>query len=734
VLALVVLLGLGMRRGYVLLAAVAGFLWATAAIAAHLADRLPPALNGSDVAVTGWIDDFPRAVSAESSFSLRVTATEQLATPRRIRLTWYQVPAPLTAAEGLCLVVRLHRPRGLVNPGGFDYERWALAQGYGASGYVRSGRSCAVAAGGAARVWLGLRATLAERIERAAGDDDAAALLTALVLGARHRFSDRHWDVLRRTGTSHLFAISGLHVGLIAALVFFVVRWLWLRLPMTLAVHDLEAAVAASLLIAALYAALAGFTVPTQRALLMLVVAGAAIIERKQLASASALASALAFVLIWDPMAPLGVSFWLSFLAVALLIFMAQCERRGEPSRGIRRALAAFGTLARLQWGLTLGLVAATLYFFGQLSLLSPLVNLLAVPAFSIVLVPLALADALLLALVEPAPAALQQWVNALAQGTWLVLERAAGLHWAALTLPRPAWWASGVAFLGVLCLVPGVPPLPGRGLAGLALLALLEGFGARPEEGQARVTVLDVGHGLAVLVATRRHALLYDTGPRYRSGFDAGAAIVLPAIKALGITRLDRVLVSHGDNDHAGGLRAVLASEPGAQLLVGADVRAPEAELCHRGQQWRWDGVQFSVLHPPADYAASGNNGSCVLRIVTGAGAVLLAGDLEAPGEAALLAAQEALNAEVVVVPHHGSATSSTAAFVRAVAARFAVVSAGFDNRWGFPKPAIRERWRQSGADVLVTGERGAVTIEMGRLPLRVATARGGRRRYWRN
>jgi competence protein ComEC len=246
---------------------------------------------------------------------------------------------------------------------------------------------------------------------------------------------------------------------------------------------------------------------------------------------------------------------------------------------------------------------------------------------------------------------------------------------------------------------------------------------------------VLDVGQGLAVLVETRGHRLLFDAGPTFSSGFDTGADIVLPALAAGGRRGLDMLLVSHADNDHAGGAPAIAAAFPDAVVLAGPDVAGADlvdmrSDVCALGQSWQWDGVRFAVLHPAPAFPARGNDSSCVLKVETEGGALLLTGDIEQRGEAALAGA--ALAADVVVVPHHGSATSSSPALVAATGARYAVVSAGWANRWGFPRADVRARWSAAGAAVVVTGDAGAIHVALGRYGVVVHAERDGRHRYW--
>jgi competence protein ComEC len=730
-LVLLALLALRHARFLPLLWLAAGAAWTSSSAGERLAERLPFARLSADFALTGVVASFPSAAPGQITFAVAVAEPRPLDVPARVRLTWYDPPAGVAPGDSLRVTARLRPPRGARNPGGFDYERWLLVEGYGATGYVRDGVVAGPGGGLAAR-WLRFRGVLAERIGAAAGDADAAALVTALALGERFRFTEQHWSDFRRTGTSHLVAVSGMHVALLGLVVFALLRWAWLRLPAPLASYDLEAAAAASVLATFYYAALTGFAVPAQRSLVMIAVALAALVARRAVSPLQLLAATLLAVLVFDPFAPLAASFWLSFVAVAVLLVLAaprplMSDTRGLIARGRDGALA----FVRLQWWIGLALVPLTVAYFGEVSVVGPLVNLVAIPLFNLVLVPLTVLATIglsfdaLAAHVAPLVAA----VGYLASITVKCLHAVATLPGAANAVPLPPWPALAVAACGVALAVAG-GALPGRRLAWLALLPLFVPALRLPEAGTARAVVLDVGHGLAVLVETRHHRLLFDAGPVSRSGFDAGAEVVVPALQAAGRRGLDRLVVSHADSDHAGGAAAVVAAFPGVDVRKGPDVTTLPGHVCQRGQQWQWDGVRFAILHPGADFAARGNDSSCVLLVTAGAATLLVTGDVERLGENALLT--QPVAADVVVVPHHGSATSSSPAFVAAVGARVAIVSAGFANRWGFPRPEVRQRWEQGGSAVVVTGEAGAVSVVLGPEGAAVSTERDGRHRYW--
>ena len=709
---------------------VIGFLWTAYRVDQQLQTDLSAAMIGRDSWVAGWVDGFPNHATGQVTFSLRLAFEDRpIGVPPRLRLTWYDPPIEIEAGVALRVLVRLKEPRGLSNPGGFDYERWLFSEGYGATGYVREGGLLQDAPVTLSRWWVRARLDLARKIAAASPGADAPVLLTALALGERGGFDERHWEGLRRTGTSHLVAISGLHIGLVAALCFYLIRRLWLRLPGVLAHYDLQSAAFVSFSCAALYAAVAGFAVPTQRALLMLTVAYLAVLTRRFVSMTAGLSTALLFVLLWDPLTLISASFWLSFIAVALL------WQLGQGGAVLPRTANRLGSVLRktvgVQWGICLGLAPVVVLFFGELSIVSPLVNFVAIPLFSLILVPLTLLATLTLSVDFLGPYLIYA-AGVLAQSVWWTLDFVAGWSWSAVRLPQIDRWQYIVAVIGVMFALP-VHPFPGRYLSALAILPLLVVRTDGPDPGVAVTTVLDVGHGLAVVVETNRHVLLYDTGPRYRSGFDSGREIVLPALRALGRNRLDTIVVSHADTDHSGGAGAVIDSYPQALVIAGPDVALTGASGCQAGQSWTWDGVEFSFLHPPANFTPLGNDSSCVLKVGTRAGTLIITGDIESLGERALLSGVPDLQADVAIVPHHGSATSSTPALVNSMNARYAVVSAAYSNQWDFPRPEVRARWEASGAELVTTGDSGAITVVLGAAAEpRLTARRDRRRRYW--
>lgn len=700
-----------------------------------LDERLSPELEGPSITVTARIASFPETRAA----ALRFVAepVDEPALPSRIRLSWYDAPALPAVGETWRLTARLRRPRGFANPAGFDYELWLTRQRIGAVGYVVEdpGNERLAAFGVDRRSALRRRAV--ERISSVAGDDDAAAVLMAVTVGARHSISAAQWERYAVSGTSHLMAISGLHIGLAAAAAY-VLGWLMLAtVCRNRSIRDLAAMTA--MLVAGVYADISGFAVPARRALLMTLAALAAFLLRRQPAPEKVIAVTCLAVFAADPLAIHAPGFKLSFAAVAILLWLAR-QRVFEPDAvapsPAGRAAAALRRLAVLQVCLLLGLFPMTASIFGRVPWAAPLVNLIALPVFNAVTVPAALLG---LALSGPLSPAGDLLLGAAWQSVrfilWLV-EQAAAWQPAGTEVAAPTGGMHLVVLLPALWAV--LPPgFPGRKLALVAAVAACLHRPPSPPAGCLELTVLDVGQGLAVMIRTQRRTLVYDTGPDFRGGGDAGRLVVVPYLKRIGAERVDLLVVSHHHDDHAGGAASLLDALDVRQILVGgAPLRAlrhPQIG-CRSGQAWRWDGVRFSVMHPGLYPLTSDNDASCVLEIAAGAHKVLLAGDIESPVERHLARTSALTPVDIVVVPHHGSATSSAPAFVQALQPAVAIVSAGYRNRWGFPKEDVVQRWEAVGAQVVNTALSGAVQYRVcaDRQPELAWAHRIRHRKYW--
>lgn len=686
-------------RGRALWSAIAlGMLFASWQAQRALDQRLPPDRHGETLWVEGMVASIPErtgVVGGGAIWRFRFD-TRQADIPRRLRVSWYRSDVDLAAGQCWRLLLRLRTPRGSLNPGGFDYESWLLRNGVGATASVRSGERCADADG---HRMLRMRQAIADRIDSTLrrGEPDASpsrALLAALTVGDRSGLSDADWDRLRVTGTTHLFAISGLHLGIIAGCVFFVLRWGWSLWPaLCLRVPAQRVGLYGSGVAALAYAALAGFELPVMRALIMLLVLIVAAAFHRLRQPARALIYAWALILLIDPFAPFAPGLWLSFGAVAAILFM---------SLGRRKLPTAWRVAVRVQLFLSLALVPLTLQFFGGLAWLSPLVNLIAIPVFSL-LTPLALLAVLACGVHD----GLGQWC--LQTAAWLL-----DIAWAALGAAAelaPAAWipasppAAALVLGGIGVVLLFAPRgLPLRPLALIGLLALLLPRAQTIHE--LEVAALDVGQGTAVVVRTPRHTLLFDAGPAFDEGFDAGRSVVVPYLLSQGVRRIDALVVSHDDNDHAGGVGAVRQ-----MLVVDRVIGTPYGEPCVDGLSWDWDGIRFRFLHPD-DGRWSSNNGSCVLHI-DGPFDVLLPGDVERGAEARLLRAhRDMLSADVLLSPHHGSGTSSTAGLIAAVSPQIVIHTAAWRSRYGHPRRDVVARYDDARARQHVTGVEGALRV----------------------
>ncbi len=709
--------------------AMLGFAYAAWHADRSLALRIPHALEGVDLDAVVEVADLARDAPDATRFDARVIAARHGDAPieigGKVRLAWYGRRDALIPGERYALVLRLKRPRGVVNPGGFDFERFALERRYAATGYVR-GTTDALAfrddAIGAASTIGALRTAFSAALRERYDGDTRGALLAALAVGDQSGIAECDWNVLRATGTAHLIAISGLHVGLVAGFGALLARLLWRAAP-ALALHVPRRRIEAltALVCAWAYSMIAGMSLPVQRTLAMIAVVLLAVWLRRALAPAQALALALIAVLALDPLAPLAAGFWLSFVGVAWLVY---CLGGRAPRPSLLREFT------RAQAAMALGLLPLTVWFFQQSALAGPLANAFAVPWISFVVVPLLLV-ALLAWLVAPfAFGAIADLAALATDSVWRLLVPISRWPWAEAGFPEPTLVATALALLGAaVLLLPRA--VPGRALGAVLLLPLVLPQLDRPAAGQFDVRVLDVGQGLAVLVTTAEHALLYDTGPRFRSGFDMGDAAVVPALRALGVARLDRLVVSHGDADHAGGADSVVAA-----LAPASRDDARVGTRCRAGDSWIWDDVTFEFLHPAPTFPELGNDSSCVLRIASGRAVALLPGDISAIVEEWLVRELgDRLHATLLVTPHHGSATSSSDAFVATVAPRVAVHSTGNRNRFGHPARAVAARYRAHGTLALDTSRDGAIHARLdpaGGLGL-LDRAREEGAQYWR-
>jgi competence protein ComEC len=524
--------------------------------------------------------------------------------------------------------------------------------------------------------------------------------------------------------------ISGSHISLVAGLVFWLTRFLWSRLgAWPEAVPAARAAVVMALLSATFYAFLAGLGIPIQRALIMLAVVMVALLAGRWSRPGHVLCLAVMATLVIDPLAVLATGWWLSFWAVAVIFYITS-GRFG--SKGFWHTWTSIHVI------LAVGMLPLLLVFYQQASLVAPLANVIAVPWVNLLVVPVALVGTVLLFISDTAGGLLLNLAAWLMDTLWPCLGWLASLDFALLNQHQPLAWTLLPAIAGIFLLF-APRGLPGKWLGLVLLLPLLAARPAGPAFGEVWVTLLDVGQGLSTVVRTRDHTLVYDAGPSYSPGFDTGRTVVVPYLRTQGLGRIDKLFVSHGDNDHIGGVPSLLREIPVVDVRAGIPelLTMRKALQCHRGEQWRWDGVVFSVLHPDARSYRKGNNASCVIRIEAGGGRrVLLTGDIEAESERILLQEmRDRLPVDVLVVPHHGSLTSSSAAFVEAVRPGYALFPTGYRNRYRFPREPVVDRYRKAGSMLLDTAPHGAITVRLrsGGQPPETESFRCSNPHYWR-
>ena len=729
--------------------------------ASHFATgALNPALEGRDILVTGVVAAMPQPIDAGLRLRLAVESASLAGAPVQlpawIDLGWYhgvlqeapdlaqlqRQPQRLRAGERWQMAVRLKAPHGARNPHGFDYELWLWEQGVQATGYVRAGQRD-VPPRRIEATWRHpveqARQTVRDAIFDTLAPDitDAlrvrlAGVVAALVTGDQRAIDRADWDVFRATGVAHLMSISGLHITLFAWLAAAVVQALWRRSQrLCLALPAPSAALIGGVLLAALYALFSGWGVPAQRTVLMLATVSLLRLGGRRWPWPQVWLLACAVVVVPDPWALQQPGFWLSFVAVAVL-FATDTVAGGAIRTGVR---GRFLSLLREQWVVTLALTPLGLLLFGQVSLVGLLANVLAIPWVTLVVTPLAFAGVVWAPLWQAAA-----WG---VQGLAWVLQWLAAWPWAQVWVPAAPLWAGMAGVAGGVLLALRMP-WQVRALGLPLLLPVLLWQDARPVPGRFELLAADVGQGNAVLVRTATHTLLYDAGPRYSRVSDAGARVLVPLLRALG-ERVDVLMLSHRDSDHTGGAFAVLAQQPQARL-TGSIAGDPTLQAlgpaapCLAGQGWQWDGVDFELLHPWPDTMGKGPQGqrsnalSCVLRVVDAHGAAaLLAGDIEAAQEQALVARGAALQADVLLVPHHGSKTSSSAPFLDAVQPRTALVQAAYRSRFGHPAPEVLQRLRERGIAVVESPRCGAATWASAQ-PDRVGCERQDRMRYWQH
>ena len=723
-----------------------------------LSERLPQILEGETLQVVGVVIGMPERSLIAQQFQFRILDTPSGFFPRKVILNYYG-DATIVPGQHWQFAVRLNRPHGFSNPGGFDYEAWLFQQGVSARGYVRASGSSQLivdpseVGGFSASVCLhSLRYSIKTELQRMLEGSQYGGLLIALLLGDRSAISQDSWQLFTATGSNHLFVISGLHIGMVSGFAF----WSALLVGRLVRIGRFVPAqkVAAFLALSAAfgYALLAGFSLPTQRAFIMIAVLMWGFFWNARYQISFRLLLALFAVLLLNPLALTSAGFWLSFIAVAALLAFATSSQASLTVEQIEvpfreRMWLLLRLLVRPQFIVFLALGLPLVFFTQQLSLLAPLINIIAIPVVGFLILPICFASLLASFVHEPVAVLLLTG----AHGVISLLIKFMGLlvAWSAgslqLHLGQPSSWnVLALCFVVLLLLLP-------KGVCRRSLIFPLM-FCALPiperlrppTSDNLRLHIVDVGQGLSVIVQTRHHALLYDTGAKLSADFNIGSAVVVPALRALGIRSLTTVVVSHGDNDHAGGLVGVDGGISVGRLISNRKVLQGglSAQLCLDTDDWNWDGVDFRFLKSGVNYSSE-NNSSCVLQIRSREGSVLLPGDIEREAEAQLARRYgKELASSVLLAPHHGSRSSSSYAFLKRVQPEYVVFSAGYHNSFGHPHDRVVTRYGEFASETLTTSETGMISFEfggeanskaaLGESIIRVSEFRSQNLRYW--
>lgn len=744
-----------------------GFSYASLYAHYALQDRLPAAFEGQEVTMIGVVDSLPQQLdqgvrfqfSVESVISGSILSKDF---PKKISLGWYsklgasntdqKQPVDSTPeikpGQRWRLTARLQRPHGNANPYGFDYEVWLLEQGVRATGTVRENIQVPQLRMDDFVPKIGhsidrLRYAIREKIHASLPNNPYAGVIVALVIGDQREIAQSDWKIFNRTGVGHLISISGLHITMVSGMFAGLIFVLWRRsfftqsqLPLLIPAQKVAAIAGAGM--ALFYVALAGFGVPAQRTLVMLIVVALAMLGGRAISISAVLFVALGTVVVFDPWAILWPGFWLSFGAVAALLFvtLGRTEKTDQSTREKLRSMLR--SALRTQYAVTVGLIPLSLLLFAQISLVSPLANAIAIPLVSFVITPLALLGALL-------PSPIATWVFQVTH--WLIVQLVHFLN--SLSVDSLAIWATPTpSFFYFLLAILGTGWLlaprgwPYRKLGLVCWLPIICSPPSAPQMGDMRVTAFDVGQGMAVLVETANHRLLYDTGPYYSPESDGGSRVILPYLSARGIPALDLMVVSHNDNDHSGGALSLHAALKIAVTMTSLKTDSPivfsakNHVRCEAGQKWRWDEVEFEILQPFAvSYESEKwkpNARSCTLKVSTKKLSLLLPGDIEAVQEDELLhMTPEKLPATVLLAPHHGSGTSSTPEFLKAVHPEIAIFQVGYNNRYHHPKAEVLERYDNFGIMRLRTDASGALSLHFGDT-LTYSEYRKSHARYW--
>ncbi len=711
-----------------------GFCWALFRAGLELEHSLDSNIENNEVFIRGVVISIPEIYDDHIRFLIDTKEVTNLKgksfrSPGIVRLSWYKNKNIIVPGEIWQLKVKLKRPYGFMNAGGFDYEAWMLRQGIKATGYVKFDKHNIKTGMSNAYFIQKLRYKLAYQLKQNL-DKPLLGLVLALSLGDRSQLEAEQWKVFTKTGTNHLIAISGLHLGLIAGFIYFLASFIWSRFYFL--TQRIPAPLVASIMAFAgafFYALLSGFALPAQRALIMIAIFLLALFSARQILITNVICIAVILVLALDPFAIIAADFYLSFMAVIFILYISRF--RINNYHHLNRWI-------RLQCLLSIALFPILIFWFKQIPLYSVLANVIAIPVIGFLIVPLILIALILLFPLPQAAQFLYTLIDKINEQHWAYLEFLSQQNNAIIPIAAANLFSLILAVIGIFILL--MPKgLPARWSGIFFIMPLLFPLTYQLKQGEFDFVLLDAGQGLASVIQTREHTLIYDTGARFSERFNIGDAVLKPYLRHKGIKQISLLLISHGDNDHIGGATAIIENFKINKILSSVAERFtghfPEhkSESCYVGQKWRWDDVDFEILHPKVESSLLGNNASCVLKVSSRLGSVLLAGDIEKKAEKSMIERYgNNLHADILLVPHHGSRTSSTKDFISAVSPKYAFIPAGYRNRFGFPKQDIMDRYELHGVKTLVSYETGELSAKFRDEGLQIDEFRTKNRRFW--
>lgn len=693
---------------YLLLTVLLGFSWTLLRVNYEVTQTLPNNLSGTPFTATGYIASLPEIKKNNTEFEFIITNIQINKHFLHTRISWRNAPH-LQVGNNWQFTVQLKKPRGFWDTNSFDYQEWLFERGITATGYVIADNKFHLIPGNTHYYFFidRLRQKLAESMANHLYIHPLNGLIAALAVGVRDNITEQQWNVLRGTGTNHLFAIAGLHIGFASGIIYGLISFCWCRLgrlPLYLATP--QAAALGALLTAIFYSALAGFALPTQRAVIMIAVFLAATLSRRNLPPWHAWNLALLLILLFDPLATLSASFWLSFGAVALIIY-------GMTGRIKKQKW--WQHWGRIQWVVAIGLIPLSLLFFHQASLANFIANAIAIPWVGFITLPLSLLGDITWLIFHPWGI----WIWTLAEYSlqiiWPLLSFISSLNGVQWIGYINNYWILISASIAILLLL-APRGFPARRMSIIWALPILFWTPTAPKINECWFTLLDVGQGLAAIIQTKQHTLVYDTGPDFSDSFDAGNAVVIPFLQSANINLIDTLVISNSKNEHMGGVTSVLQQIPVQHVLttVPEFFKSGFASYCAAGQTWQWDNIKFTMLYPPANTNYS-KDSSCVLRIDDGTQSILLTSDINDINEKYLVQhSANLLPATILIAPHSGSQTSSTPEFIQAVHPQIVLFSVGDQNRYGYPALDVLSRYQTIGAKIYSTAQDGSITFKL--------------------